>query len=109
MKRIVKTVIICLIVVFATLFFSWNYLKSRALLETFQSPEQYPEINRGKRVLESYNGNLEATMYLARYYGSIGIYEAQLFWLKRAHSMGEKQVSKKMLESVESGIIDEWR
>ena len=104
-----KVIILCFGLVGLTLLSSRYYFKVKMLRETFSSPELYPKMNRGKYVLNSYNGDAEATMYLARYYGSIGIYEAQLFWLKKAYAMGDKRASKELIEACESAIVNQWR
>lgn len=65
--------------------------------------------NRGKHVVEVDQGNSTSAMILARYYGALGITEAQLYWLKRAKQMGDDQVSDEVIEACEESIFASWR
>ena len=69
----------------------------------------WPEVDRGKYVLDVYNGSTQSALFLARHYGSIGLTEAQLFWLKKARDMGSKNVSQELIDACEASIFDERR
>jgi hypothetical protein len=71
--------------------------------------ERNTEFDRGKYIIDVDKGNSKSALILARYYGSIGITEAQLYWLNKANQMGDIGASKELIEACERSVFDEWR
>jgi hypothetical protein len=97
-----------LILLIVSSFLLGRYSNNKWLFDkTFVSNNNH--FDRGKYINDVNRGNSESALILARYYGSLGIAEAELYWFKKAYEMGDRTISKEIIDACERGVFDEWR
>ena len=90
----------------AFLLFEVKNLKVEVQNNFDRTSAEEEELKRGDLIRQVAEGDANAAFHLGRYYGSKGIYEAQLHWLEIAKELGHEGISEEALRGIEQSIID---
>ncbi len=106
-RKLYYSVLVLLICIFnAIVLFELKNLKSQ-MQRNFDVPAvQKEEFKRGDLIRQVAQGDANAAFALGRYYGSKGIYEAQLYWFKIARELGHEGISEEALRGIERSVIN---
>lgn len=92
----------------AILLFELENLKTQ-IQKNFDVPAvQKEEFKRGDLIRQVALGDPNAAFAIGRYYGSKGIYEAQLYWFKIARELGHEGISEEALRGIERSVINAY-
>jgi len=111
MNFIKYSLMVCVSLLLVNILMLYNLnrdIKHASQSDTARNQEPVEDFNRGEYVRAAATGDVEARVTLARYYGSIGIMEAQLFWLKKAVESGYKGASPEVIKACEESIFDQF-